>query len=89
MLGSWGREGKMRYAVLVGIIMLGVAAPVNADDSLCTYNTWEWDTKKKVSVNHRTVKKLRAELTNEEKDAQSECSVCSEDQTWISIAGRC
>ena len=51
----------------------------------CTYETWDWDTIQKKSVNHRQVTKNRSELTAEEIGAIPGCSVCEEDQVEIKI----
>ncbi len=53
----------------------------------CSYNTWEWNTLARRSENHRQVVKARADLTPEEKDPSSDCTVCGEDQTRIEVEG--
>ena len=53
----------------------------------CTYSTWAWNTLKKRSENHRTIVKSYAELGAEEKDPNSACTVCEEDQTAITMQG--
>ena len=58
----------------------------NSQAELCTYQTWDWDTIHKKSVNHRKVTKQRTELTVEELGTVQGCSVCSEDQSEIQIA---
>lgn len=51
----------------------------------CTYETWDWDTIQKKSVNRRKVTKTKSELTAEELGSIPGCTVCEEDQVEIQI----
>ncbi len=51
----------------------------------CSYETWDWDTIQKKSVNHRKVTKSKSELTTEEIGSVAGCTVCEEDQVEIQI----
>ena len=51
----------------------------------CTYETWDWDSVQKKSVNHRKVSKLKSELTKEERGETDKCTVCEEDQIEVQI----
>jgi len=51
----------------------------------CNYETWDWDTVQKKSVNHRKVKKSKSELDQAERGKTPGCSVCEEDQVEIHI----
>jgi hypothetical protein len=53
----------------------------------CSYETWDWDTIQKKSVNHRKVVKDKKELEPEERSDVDGCSVCIEDQSRVEIAG--
>jgi hypothetical protein len=53
----------------------------------CSYSTWVWDTRTKQSVNHQRVTKPYSQLTAEEKDPHSRCTVCEEDQEEIPVTG--
>lgn len=52
---------------------------------MCTYQTYSWNTIAKNAVNHSTINKPYAELTAEEVDAYTGCSVCEQDQRTIEI----
>lgn len=53
----------------------------------CHYSTWTWDTKTRKTVQHERVAKNKKELSKEEKDPYSKCTVCEEDQISISMNG--
>jgi len=52
---------------------------------MCTYSTWTWNVKLKKAVDYRTVRKPYRQLTANEMDKLSGCSVCREDQVKISL----
>lgn len=58
-----------------------------ASPKVCRYSTWEWNTRTRKSVNHRWVTKPFGEITREEKDPASRCSVCEADQITVRIDG--
>jgi len=53
--------------------------------SICTYQSWDWDTNLKKAVNVHKVVKDKNVLTKEEQGVVSGCSVCEEDQVKIKI----
>ena len=57
------------------------------DTAICTYSTWVWNTRTKRSEGHKEVRKPHSELTPEEKDLNSNCTVCEEDQITIDLDG--
>ena len=61
--------------------------PIVSWSSICTFHTWDWDTINKRAVNHRQVSKPKAKLLPAERDRQSPCTVCEEDQVWIQVDG--
>ncbi|MEZ4472924.1 MAG: M15 family metallopeptidase [bacterium] len=66
------------------------AAPTPVEDAAapCTYKTYAWDVQKKRGVNNETIRKTRGELADDERDpAVPACTVCSEDQVDVQIAG--
>jgi len=67
--------------VFLGLLSQGVAA------QQCTYETWDWDSIQKKSVNHRKITKAKSELSVEERGQYPGCSVCEEDQVEIHSAG--
>jgi len=58
-----------------------------APPKICRYLTWEWNTRTQKSVNHRWVEKPLGEVTGEERDPASRCSVCQADQITIQLEG--
>ncbi len=72
-----------------GILFIFINSPLMGDQKpqKCTYWTWEWNTKKKRSENHRQVQKDYSKLSDIEKEGRSDCTVCEEDQVWIRING--
>lgn len=65
-----------------------VAVAGRAVPTTCSYSSWVWDTRARQSVNHARVQKPYAQLTAEEKDPHSSCTVCEEDQEAIELEGR-
>ena len=70
---------------LILLFLLVSAAQVNAA-KMCSYQTYSWNTVTKSAVKHTTVNKPFAELTDEEIDAYTGCSVCEQDQRSIAIS---
>lgn len=58
---------------------------ITAQAATCTYETWDWDTRTKKSINHRKIQKEKANLTKEERGDISGCTVCSEDQVEVQL----
>ena len=63
------------------------AQPRVAPAKICRYSTWEWNTRTRTSVNHRWVNQTFEEVTPEERDPASRCSVCEADQITVRIEG--
>jgi hypothetical protein len=77
----------VHFVILTSFYVHYVKASQSTKGAMCTYSTWEWNTLSKTSVGHRTVVKPYSELTTDEKDSHSNCTVCEEDQTTIAIEG--
>jgi hypothetical protein len=73
----------MRSLAIATLLLLSLAARAAS----CTYETWEWDTIQKKSVNRRKISKDESELTPDERSDAKGCSVCLEDQSRIDIPG--
>ena len=67
------------------IFLLAILVTSANAQEFCSYKTYSWNTIKKKAVNHETVKKPYAELTDEEVDAFTGCSVCEQDQRIIDV----
>lgn len=53
----------------------------------CNYSTYKWNVHTRKTVEPRRVSKPMSELTAEEKDSQTGCTVCEEDQVTMSFPG--
>lgn len=75
-----------RIKLLIGCSLLLPAAQAIAGAS-CTYDTWRWHSQSQTAVAHQQVVKPYAELSDEERDRRSGCSVCREDQREVRLPG--
>ena len=75
--------------ILCALILVLGTAMVHADSLVvpqtCTYDSYNWNTRLKRAVNMHTVSHPYAELTPEEVDPQTGCSVCREDQRLVQV----
>ncbi len=76
---------KLFFCLISSLVFLTFSASAGA--ATCTYETWEWDTKRKISVNHRRVEKEKDRLDIHERGSIEGCSVCREDQVTIALEG--
>lgn len=67
------------------LLVLCLSAPLKAQD-ICSYQTWAWDTHSRKAVNHEVVHKPYSDISADEVDAYTGCSVCEQDQQEISVA---
>jgi hypothetical protein len=59
-----------------------------ATPTRCTYRSYAWSVKTKKTVGHLRVDKPYAEVVDDERDpADRRCTVCSEDQVAVKVAG--
>ncbi|MDX1342634.1 MAG: M15 family metallopeptidase [Reinekea sp.] len=56
-----------------------------AEPEHCHYATYQWNVNEKRAVNYREVVKPYSEVTALERDEQTGCSVCEEDQQWVQV----
>lgn len=78
----------VRGGLLAASALLSIGpSPLEARENTCTYHTWEWNTLRKASENHRLVTKKYSELSEEERDERSGCTVCQEDQVSVHVRG--
>ncbi|PCI44034.1 MAG: hypothetical protein COB41_05455 [Proteobacteria bacterium] len=69
----------------LGIVLCLVIASHAFGQSTCSYNTYQWNTKEKRAVNYQKVVHPYSQLSDEERDPITGCTVCIEDQVKISI----
>jgi len=77
---------KLR-ALFIIVLTLILGAKVNAEGirKTCTYQTFKWNVNLSRSVGHEKIQHSYNDLTPEEIDPTTGCSVCEEDQETISI----
>ncbi len=61
--------------------------PLPTEPATCTYDVYNWSTLKKRAVNFERVRRPYSELRAEEKDPDTGCTVCEEDQELVTVAG--
>lgn len=66
------------------LLFASLVFPVMADKT-CSYSTYRWNTNTKQAEERQTVSKPYHDLSSEERDASTGCSVCEEDQRWIQV----
>ncbi len=74
----------MKVSLIVFLVFLATSSWASPA-KLCRYQTWEWDTIQKRSVNHHQVVKSYSDLTPEEKGKTSGCTICEEDQLEVKL----
>lgn len=67
-------------------LCLGHLSVSNASSS-CSYDSYQWSTVEKRSVNHQHISHPYNQLQPEERDSLTGCTVCQEDQVKISLPG--
>lgn len=53
----------------------------------CTYTTYKWNVRERKAVGLQKIAKPASELTTAEKDSQTGCTVCEEDQVELAFPG--
>ena len=70
---------------VIGITLSLTVASNAFGEGTCSYDTYQWNTKEKKAVNYQRVVHPYAEVSDEERDPVTGCTVCIEDQIQISI----
>lgn len=71
--------------VLSGVLTLGGTA--SSAEQQCTYSTYQWNVGARRAVGQRKVVKPFSELAAAERDSQTGCTVCEEDQLTLIFVG--
>lgn len=71
----------------IAILLITLLFSAFSKAKTCSYSTYKWNTPLKKAVELRQVTKPYSELTANEIDPRTGCSICSEDQTKIEIDG--
>lgn len=69
------------------LTLLSISSITYATPSTCTYQTYKWNVKLKRAVERKTVRHSYSNLSQEEVDATTGCTVCQEDQIEIKLPG--
>ncbi len=74
-------------ALFVILLTLILGTKVNAEEirKTCTYQTFKWNVNRRGSLAHEKIHHSYSNLTSEEIDPITGCTVCEEDQETISI----
>ena len=76
---------KDLFAFFIVVYAAAVCAEPSVPPQTCTYKTYNWNTLLKRAVNIHTVTHPYAELSPEEIDPKTGCTVCREDQTLVKV----
>jgi hypothetical protein len=71
--------------VILGLTWLLVTC--NACAQTCSYNTWRWNVRSKLAVQHERVVRPYHLLRADERDLSTGCTVCEEDQVKLEVTG--
>jgi hypothetical protein len=84
IMAYWSRiHFRAVVASLVFVLMSGAALA----GGQCTYTTYKWNVHDRKAVGLHKVVKSYDQLTADEKDSQTGCTVCEEDQVELSLPG--
>jgi len=76
---------KKMGAIFFALYANAICAEPLVHPRVCTYETFNWNVRQQRPVNVRTVTHHYSELTPEEIDPQTGCTVCKEDQRQIQV----
>jgi hypothetical protein len=77
----------IRNTLLVLLIPALFHTAFAATPQRCSYDTYQWSTLEKRAVNRQTVVHPYDEVTDEERDPITGCTVCQEDQVELTLPG--
>lgn len=75
---------RLPTKLTVALLLLGMTSSAMAEKT-CSYSSYRWNTFTKQAEDRLTVKKLYANLSTTERDENTGCTVCEEDQGWIQV----
>ncbi len=78
------RYARTRLSLALAIIAWAGGAAASPH---CTYSTYKWNVNLRKTVEPRVVSKLMSELSDAEKDRETGCTVCEEDQVELAFPG--
>ncbi len=76
----------MLFRLMLCAVLLSNGAAYGGEPQ-CTYSTYKWNVRDRKSVGHVKVVKPMSELTAVEKDGETGCTVCEEDQVTLTFDG--
>lgn len=73
--------------VVISIVLLVSGFAAAQEPATCSYEVYNWNIYKKRAVNYKKVSHPYSDLKPEEKDPDTGCTVCVEDQELVKIKG--
>jgi len=80
---SYYRTGSMKLVATVGIVLGLVFSNTALGEPVCSYDTYQWSTVEKRAIDFKKVSHPYSEITDDERDPVTGCTVCIEDQIQI------
>ncbi len=74
-------------SLIVATLLLCICSGLAAEEQPGRYNSYQWSTLEKRAVNHQQISQPYSELSIDEVDRFTGCSVCREDQVEIRLPG--
>lgn len=76
---------QILFLLTIALCPVCHADGITGERDLCTYDTYQWNTFEKRAVEYERIEKLYSDLTDDEIDQATGCSVCQQDQVVIQI----
>lgn len=78
----------IKVSLLCSLLIMSISNPITVwAGNSCTYSSYKWNTKLKKAVQRVRLSKPYHEVTQQERDPLTGCSVCEEDQVTINMPG--
>ena len=76
----------VRLTMFLILLLPTLAQPAGTAPSTCTYETYKWNVEQRRAVEYSQVSHPYSELSEEEIDSATGCTVCTEDQVVLRVA---
>jgi len=92
IFANYGRLFKPKdvfkvFQILLCYIFISFSCIAFGEDKICTYETWDWDSRSRKAINHQKIRKSWKSLSTEERGVTPGCSICAEDQMEVRAPG--
>lgn len=78
---------RVYFRAAIALIFFALSGGTALGGQQCTYSTYKWNVNDRKAVERRSVSKPLTELTVAEKDSETGCTVCEEDQVTLTFPG--